>query len=196
MLDLFLQSLLIGVLVTAPLGPTTVIVLQRSLTLGPYNALAFGLGCVVADGVYAALAAFALPWMQSLIGDAGHLPIVGALMLVALGALLLWLPVPKLGGPVPPRNLLRALAAGFVLTIVNPGGLLGFTAGFGSLDATAAVPLFLGGVAGLTLVWLAKALLPRLLRHRVTDRLLHTISRFSGWALIGAGVALFVWRLM
>ncbi len=54
---LLLQSILAGIAVAAPVGPMSLLCMQRTLHAGPAQGLAFGAGIAAADGSYAALGA-------------------------------------------------------------------------------------------------------------------------------------------
>ena len=61
----FLQGLLIGVAVAAPVGPIGLLCIQRTLNDGRVAGLVSGLGAATADAVYGCIAAFGLVLVSS-----------------------------------------------------------------------------------------------------------------------------------
>jgi len=59
-LALLVKSLALGVAVAAPVGPMSLLLIQRTLGHGRAQGLVFGAGIAAADGTYAAVAAFSL----------------------------------------------------------------------------------------------------------------------------------------
>jgi len=84
-MPVFLQALLIGLSIAAPVGPIGLLVIQRTLQRGAVVGLATGLGAAAADGLYGALGAYGV---SAVIGalQAARLPLA-----LAGGAFLLWL---------------------------------------------------------------------------------------------------------
>lgn len=58
MLGLIGQGFIIGVLVSAPMGPVGILCIQRTLSKGRWHGFISGLGAALSDVVYAALTAF------------------------------------------------------------------------------------------------------------------------------------------
>ena len=82
---LFMQSLLIGLSIAAPVGPIGLLTIQRTLQQGPRVGLATGLGAAAADAVYGAIGAFGVTALIDAL-TAARVPLV-----LGGGTFLLWL---------------------------------------------------------------------------------------------------------
>jgi len=195
LLSLFLQSLVIGLSIAAPVGPIGLLTIQRTLQLGSAAGLATGLGAAAADAVYGAVGAYGV---TALIGalTAARLPLA-----LGGGAFLLWLawsiwraPVAQqAAAPVTGGNdLLRCFAGTFVLTLSNPATILSFIAVFGVMAGRAAVasPMMMiaGVLIGSALWWLFLSTVVGWLRERFDARWRRRVNVAS--ALVLAGFAL------
>ncbi len=185
--SLFLQSMLIGLSIAAPVGPIGLLVIQRTLQGGFGPGLATGLGAAAADAAYGAVGAFGVSGVIGLLQ--------GARVPLALGggAFLLWLawrtwcaaaaPATPAAGVRAAPGLAGAFAATFVLTLSNPATILSFVAIFGALAGRGAPPSpwpMIGGVLlGSTLWWLLLCAGVGLLRERLGARAQRVIGRVS-----------------
>ncbi len=193
---IFVQSLLIGLAIAAPVGPIGLLVIQRTLQRGVAIGLATGMGAALADTVYGALGAYGVSgvtqWLQSL-----RVPLA-----VGGAAFLLWLAwrswhASAATQPATVRDgagLLAALAGTFVLTLSNPATIFSFIAVFGTLGvtATATAPdastpalMVLGVCLGSMLWWLLLCLTLGRMRRLLDARWLQRINRLSACLLVG-----------
>ena len=85
-LDLLVKGLVIGVVVSAPLGPVGVLCIQRTLNKGRWFGFVTGLGAALSDICYAFLTGYGMSFMDDLIlKHQVFLQIVGSVMLLAFG---------------------------------------------------------------------------------------------------------------
>ncbi len=197
-LALFLQSLLIGFSIAAPVGPIGLLTIQRTLQLGPRAGLATGLGAAAADAVYGAVGAFGVTILIDAM-TAARLPLA-----VGGAAFLLWLAYTTWRSPVTEHaalvrggsDLLRCFAGTFVLTLSNPATILSFIAVFGALAGRVAIAspwtMVLGVLLGSALWWLLLSAAVGRLRERFDVRWRSRVNALS--ALLLAGFAL--WQLV
>lgn len=190
------KGLVLGFSIAAPVGPIGVLCFRRALEQGFWPAAAGGLGTAAADAAYAAVAAFGITAISTLLLDFQRaLAIVG-------GAALLWLglrafrtrPADRAaaaGG----RGLAPMFAATFLLTLANPSTILSFAAVFAGLGlvgamngGTAAGVLTLGVFAGSMLWWVLLAGTVSALRARVPRSALLWANRSSGLLLGAFGI--------
>lgn len=196
-LPLFLQSMLIGLSIAAPVGQIGVLAIQRTLDHGRAAGLATGLGAAFADAVYGAIGAFGVTTMIAwLLGIKMWLGLFGA-------AFLLWLAwriatkavVRGAPGHPPPGTLVRYVSGTFVLTLSNPTTILSFMAVFGALAgrAPAASPwaMVSGVLVGSALWWFILSGVVSALRDRFDERWQRAVNLCS--AALLAGLAL--WQL-
>ena len=85
-LDLLVKGLVIGVVVSAPLGPVGVLCIQRTLNKGRWFGFVTGLGAALSDICYALLTGYGMSFMDELIlKHQVFLQIVGSIMLFLFG---------------------------------------------------------------------------------------------------------------
>jgi threonine/homoserine/homoserine lactone efflux protein len=214
LLGVFLQAMLIGLAIAAPVGPIGLLCIQRTLTLGFGAGLATGLGAAAADGVYGLLAALGVgaaqlfelapPWALRTVGGA-------VLLWLAWG---IWRSVPTAGAPQThaagapaadqrrsapgARALAGTFAATFGLTLANPMTIASFAAIMASfapgmppgLAAWQGPALIVSGVMlGSALWWLLLAGAGARLGARLGLAWLRAISRASALVIAAFGLA-------
>lgn len=203
-IQLVLAGLGIGLLMAAPIGPVNVLVIQRAVSKGFWAGLAAGLGAVLGDGVLAAAGAFSIAAISDVILAYGDtIQLIGGVLLVVFGlALLLTKPVMT----TPPHERSHILdhmgiiPQTFILTVTNPGAVLGMAAMIGGLGSLIgglntnleALILVAAVMGGSLLWWLGLSELIATIRHKLTDNRLKLINRIAGIILLGFGVGLII----
>ncbi len=189
-LTLLVTSIALGLTVAAPIGPMSLLCINRTLTVGHSNGLVFGAGIAAADGSYAALAAFGLVGLSNALTGAGYwLKILGAFLLIYLGVRLAWGRIDS-GSPAPIRNAgVGAFASAYGLTLANPPTILFFAGVYASvatLSSGLQSATFAAGVfAGSMLWWALLTLLVSKSARVLTAGSMAWIGRISGLVLIG-----------
>lgn len=85
-LDLLIKGFIVGVVVSAPLGPVGVLCIQRTLNKGRWFGFVTGLGAALSDICYALLTGYGMSFMNELIlKHQIFLQVVGSIMLLAFG---------------------------------------------------------------------------------------------------------------
>lgn len=85
-LDLLLKGLIIGIVVSAPLGPVGVLCIQRTLNKGRWYGFVTGVGAALSDICYALITGYGMSFMDELILKHHiFLQVVGSIMLLAFG---------------------------------------------------------------------------------------------------------------
>ncbi len=205
----FITGIGIGLIVSAPVGPVNLMTIQRALKSGFTPALAAGVGAVLADTLYAAIAAFGISAITHFLADHRvEIQGVGGVLLIGFG----WLTLrthPHIDAFNVERvgignGVLPGLLAAFAMTLTNPGAVLGFLAIFGSLgdwapqgrDPLGAAALVAGVALGALIWWAGVAGLVTVLRARLNDRWLDWINQAAGALLALFGVAILVRALV
>lgn len=86
MLMLILKGILIGLLVSSPMGPIGMLCVQRTLTRGRWHGLATGLGAAVSDMVYALIILLGLSIISDFIDKNEQITlIIGSVILILFG---------------------------------------------------------------------------------------------------------------
>lgn len=121
---MILKGIIIGVVVSAPMGPVGIFCIQRTLDKGRQSGFYTGVGAAVSDLIYCILTGFCLSFIEEFINvHRGPIQIFGASVLVGFG---IWLvkkkpdstssPDAGQGSPSVEGDILK----GFALTFSNP----------------------------------------------------------------------------
>jgi threonine/homoserine/homoserine lactone efflux protein len=191
----FLQGLLIGFSIAAPVGPIGVLCIRRSLADGPRAGLVVGLGAATADAAYGCVAAFGLTAVSSfLVGQQFWLGLIGGLFLCWLGARTFMSPPATDAAKAQGDRLAAIYLSTLLLTLTNPATILSFVAVFAGMglgaapDYRSASILVLGVFLGSAIWWLILSNGVSLFRARVTPQWMQGINRFSGCLLFAFGL--------
>jgi threonine/homoserine/homoserine lactone efflux protein len=194
----------VGILVAAPVGPVNVLCIQRAIERGAWGGIAAGLGAVLGDGLIALLAGMGVGAISGAVNryrDA--IQLVGGLAIVLFG-LKLSFTAPKLEARndehsewASLRDYLWDVPKTFLLTVTNPGAVLGLIAIFGGISSFVevhstpdALLMVAAIMAGSLLWWVSlSTLIGRISRH-VSARGLRLINIASGVLLVGFGILL------
>jgi threonine/homoserine/homoserine lactone efflux protein len=192
-----LRGFVLGFAIAASPGPIFFLCLRRTLDRGWLNGLISGLGVATADAFYAAVAAFGVGAVTSvLVAERRWLALVGGTVLVVLG-LRTVLIQPKSAAPTQLSNgagLAWAYLSTLGLTLTNPATIISFAALVAALGIgiSGGYPrpslLVLGVLLGSATWWCVLAGLAAGLRARVTPRVVRGVSTVSGIAIGALGV--------
>jgi putative LysE/RhtB family amino acid efflux pump len=190
-----MQGLVLGLAVAAAVGPISVLCLRRTLESGFAAGLAGGVGTAVADALYAAVAAFGLTALASLLVEHSvPIRLAGGAALVAMGLRTLAAEPPSLVTSTArsPAGAAALAVTTFGLTMANPMTIVSFTAIFAGLglgattgEPLAAAALVAGVFLGSLAWWVALAGGAALLRGLVTPRALRGVNLASGLVILG-----------
>ena len=189
---LFLKSLGIGVAVAAPVGPRSLLCIHRTLDHGKGAGLVFGAGVAAADLTYAAIAAFGVTAISSvLLAGTFWIKLTGSLLLVVLG-IRIALAAPHAGNRAASASSGgRAFLTAYGLTMTNPPTILFFAGIFASLASIASraqATTFAAGVfAGSMLWWAILTTLVSKSAALLRPPFMLWINRISGAVLVGFG---------
>jgi len=85
-IDLLVKGFIIGVVVSAPMGPVGVLCIQRTLNKGRWYGFVTGLGASLSDIVYALLTGYGMSFIFDFINtNIFYLQLIGSAMLLAFG---------------------------------------------------------------------------------------------------------------
>jgi threonine/homoserine/homoserine lactone efflux protein len=87
-LDFIFKGMMIGLIASAPMGPTGVLCVQRTLKKGRWYGFVTGVGAAASDIIYAGITGFGMAFVMDFINDQQnrfYLQIAGSLMLLAFG---------------------------------------------------------------------------------------------------------------
>jgi threonine/homoserine/homoserine lactone efflux protein len=199
-LGYILLGFFVGFAVSMPVGAVAVMCARRAFQRGFAAGLAPGVGAALADTMFATIAAFGIAAVaDDLRHYADYLQIVGGTLLIAYGWNIVAHAERLPSGPPPSkRNAAQAAGAAFLLTVTNPGAVLGFAALFTLLgdlkpesgNVFGVFALVIGVAAGALAWWTILAGLVAGLRRRMREEILVHINRGAGFALGGFGAAI------
>ena len=132
----------IGILVSAPVGPVNVLCIQRAIERGFWGGIAAGLGAMFGDGLIALCAALGVGAISGAVEyHRMTIQVLGGLVLVAFG-LKLYATRPRIepiamgeGQSETLGDFVWDIPQTFLLTITNPGAVLGLFAIFGGVSS-------------------------------------------------------------
>jgi len=192
---LLARGVALGFVIAAAVCPISLLTIRRTLSHGRVYGLISGMGVALADSTYAAIAAFGLTAVTSvLVGGRAVLGLVG-------GAVLIWLAIrtilahPAEAAIADARpGLVAAFVSIFALTMTNPMTILSFAgifaaAGLVGRGSAQAAMLTAGVFVGSALWWLILTSVVASLRARVTSQALAWVNRISGTVLLAFGIA-------
>jgi threonine/homoserine/homoserine lactone efflux protein len=121
--DIISSGFIIGVLVSAPMGPVGLLCIQRSLNKGQWHGFFSGVGATFSDLLYAGITCLGMGFVIDFItGHQGMLQIVGSILLMGFGVYIFQsnpskrLKKPKLTG----NSFSQDAISAFFLTLANP----------------------------------------------------------------------------
>lgn len=193
-LTLILKGILIGLLVSIPLGPIGVLVIQRTVNKSRLAGLLSGMGAALSDTFYAVIAGFSLTFVIDFIHQNEVIfQTVGALVVLGLGIHIFFKnPVSDLR-----RYRLRGsthfqdIVSSFLVTFSNPLTVFVFLAVFASSGVAKSLEhpfyslfVILGIFLGATAWWFSLSGIISLFRHKINLRVLWWINKSAGVAII------------
>ena len=212
-MSVFLQGLIIGFSIAAPVGPIGVLCIRRTLAEGRLAGFLSGIGAASADMFYGAVAAFGLTVVQDLlIGQSNWLQVVGGIFLLYLGLKTFFSKPSEKAAESRRGGLFGAYLTTFFLTITNPLTILSFIAIFAGLrlpfhDVSGVLRegetggnylpasfMVLGVFLGSATWWLTLSTGVSLLREKFTPVLLTWVNRLAGVVIFVFGLLALFWE--
>lgn len=192
------RGILIGLMVSVPLGPMGILIIQKTLQKGTLTGFVSGMGAACADLFYATVAAFGLGFaMQIIQRHELLLQIVGGIFLVIVGVRIYFgnpLKQVRLKQKVSKTGLLGDFLTLFFLTVSNPVAIVVFMAVFAGTSVfgdapTLKIELFvlLGILLGGGLWWYTISTLVNLFRKKFRMKGLVAVNRWAGVVIIVLG---------
>jgi threonine/homoserine/homoserine lactone efflux protein len=196
-------GIIIGILVSAPVGPVNVLCIQRAIERGFWGGIAAGLGAMLGDGLVALCAALGVGAISGAVQyHRMTIQVLGGLVLVAFGARLFFatpriVPMAMGARAETLRDFVWDIPQTFLLTITNPGAVLGLFAIFGGVSTFVEVESYVDALTivaavmgGSFLWWFSLSHLIGRFRHLLNEQRLQLINKITGLLLLGFGVLL------
>ena len=129
--SLFLISALIGFAAALPLGPISILTMQRAMTMGFWRAFWPTLGAIIADGLFGVVAALGSGFISSFIlGNSFWFKLLGSCLLLAMGSKLLTLRPIDMTVTGEDFGPIKLTILNFTLVLSNPLTMAFFLAAF------------------------------------------------------------------
>lgn len=163
--ELILKGFIIGIVVSAPLGPVGVMCIRRTLNKGRWHGFMTGMGASVSDLLYAIVTAFGMSFVYNIINNEHNmlaLQVIGSILLFAFGLYTFHSnphsyradPMAKISTvPVTKGKLAFNFITGFAVTISNPLIILLFIAMFARLSFVLPEVGIFERIAGYASIW-------------------------------------------
>lgn len=194
-LDIIFKGLLIGILVSAPMGPVGILCVQRTLNKGRWYGFVTGIGATASDLIYALITGLGMSFVMNLVYNSQNrffLQIAGSIMLLFFG-IYSWRsnPVKNIHRSSKTKGTLfhNGLTAFFV-TLSNPLIILLFMAVFAQLAfIMPGKPLemcigYLSIIAGALLWWFGLTWLIDKIRNKFEETGIIIINKVIGSIVI------------
>lgn len=188
------RGLAIGILISAPMGPIGMLIIQRTLSKGRWPAFFTGIGAALSDLIYCLLTGFCLSFVTGFIDSHQLLiQIIGSIVLIAFGYYLFQNnPTRALKtADTQTTNYWGDFGSGFLLTFANPLILffiIGLFARFNFILPEFQLPHHITAYAtifsGALLWWYVTTLFVSRLGRRINVRSLKIINRVIASILI------------
>jgi len=130
---LILEGVILGISVSAPVGPIGVLCIQRTLNKGRNFGLVSGLGAALADTSYAILAAYGISFV--VLDPHNYVfRLIGGTILIIVGVKMFFTnPIAQIRKPTGKSTYLGYFVSTFFLTLTNPLTVVFFVASFATL---------------------------------------------------------------
>lgn len=197
--QLVIKGLIIGIVVSAPMGPTGILCIQRTMNKGREYGLVTGAGAATSDLLYAIFTGLGMSFVMDFIEQPENifwLKVAGSALLLIFGIhTYRSRPSQKLHQPSGQKGtLLSNYASAFLITFANPLIIFLFIALFAQF--TFVVPTnilgvvfgYLSIIGGAMLWWSSLTYLLTRMKHSFGDRGLVLMNRIIGGIVIFASV--------
>lgn len=200
-MSVFLSYLLLGLSLSAPIGPINAAQLDKGIKKGFLHSWSVGIGAVMADILYMVLVYLGVvhfintPFIQT------FLWLFGAFVLIYTGIeSIMMINKATISGGKSDDTLAASMLSGFLLSLSNPLSILFWLGIYGSVIVKTAADYSTGSlllnsfavIVGVLLWDLTMAGMASGFRHFLSNRVLNAISFISGLSLVGFGLYFFI----
>jgi len=196
--NLFIQGIIIGLTLALPVGPISLLCIQRAVSDGRLHGIVSGLGIATADSFYAAVVFLGLTLISGMIiAQQSLFRIIAGLVLLLIGVMVFFSTPPETKARPEQESYIRDFLTTLAIGIANPLTIIFFLAilpAFGVVFQGASQILaaeFVAGVfCGSTLWWVLLCGSIGSFRSRLSRDNLKQINKISGIIIIciGAGM--------
>jgi threonine/homoserine/homoserine lactone efflux protein len=199
-LGIVLQGIVIGLILSAPVGPLSLMCVQRSISNGRLHGILSGIGVAIADSFYAAVAFLGLTAISGFILSwQDYFRCIAGLVLVIVG-IRIFLTRPGCEGEGSPgESYAKDLFSMLAIAIANPLTIIflmvtlpGFGFVIGGTSLVSAVEFVGGFFAGCVAWWVVLCGAIGSVRSRIGAGHLVLINRLSGLFIVCVGMSMLI----
>lgn len=193
-LTLLIKGILIGIMVSIPLGPIGVLVIQRTVNKNRLAGLMSGIGAAISDTIYAVIAGFSLTFIIDFIQkNEIYFQSLGAIVVLGLGIHIFFKnPVADIRKQrIKGNSHFQNIVSCFLVTFSNPLAIFVFLAVFTSSGVAISLEqpyhaffVILGVFTGAFIWWFSLSGIVSLFRHKINLRVLWWLNKSAGVAII------------
>jgi len=206
-LDELLKGLIIGIIVSAPMGPVGILTVQRTLNKGRWEGFATGIGASASDFLYAIITGFGVSFVTDIIQNPGIaliIKLVSSVLLFIFGVYT-FRSMPKshvkddIPTPTDKPDMKSYAISGFAVTVSNPLIIFMFLTLFGQFTFIIVdniIPQIVGYMAiigGALLWWFGLTWLVDRVRTKFNNKVLWWINRIIGIIVMVASGLYFIY---
>jgi threonine/homoserine/homoserine lactone efflux protein len=177
-------------------GPIFFLIMQRTLHDGPWIGLLCALGAVMADALYAFIAAIGLTCIsQALLSHQSYIALIGGIFLVYLGTKTISQSRMPPAKAFAQTGFFNAWLSTFFLTITNPVTIISYSIIFASLgigtdDMVASCIFVVGVMIGALAIGMSLVGFLHYFRQKLSSSFLLYINKIAGTLLIAFGIVI------
>jgi threonine/homoserine/homoserine lactone efflux protein len=201
-LELFIKGIIAGLIISAPVGPVNVLVVQRTIGEGFKTGVGAGIGAALGDTVYGGIAGFSITFVIGfIIHEEFWIQMGGGFLLILVGIWYYHKQPPKFQKNNDRKPKASDLTATFLLTLTNPTTVLSFllvltVLGLGGRHPSPIGLMLVAGIfAGAMLWWTVLSMTVNRFRDRFNDRAMSWLNRIGGVAIGGFGIIMMLLSL-
>lgn len=199
-LTYFIKGIMVGIVITAPIGPVGALVVQRTINHGRLTGILSGLGASVGDALYGIIVAFSLTFISEfLITHEVWVHVIGGIILLVFGIRVYLSKPPSFDSQKNGRSHLGNFGSALLLTLSNPMVILSILALFAILgiaepaDYYRTAGILVAGIfTGCLVLWIVLCYFISNLRGRLSERGLVIINKITGILILACGAYAFI----
>lgn len=194
-----LKGIWIGLVFGVPVGAIGALTIRRTIIYGTFAGLASGIGCSIADLLYAFISVFGLTLLSDcMLKYQCIFSLVGGGLVILMGLDIILKKQMVVKETAKNSQIISFFASSFVIAISNPATIITFILAFSIFhigDITSSVEgigLVLGIFIGTCIWWGVITTMIRLFRNRITDNVFRKLNYIMGGLIIMFGASVVI----
>jgi len=187
-ISLFFKGFLVGIIISAPIGPVGALCIQRTMSYGRLSGILSGIGAAVGDSIFAVIAVFGLTLISGFLDEKeAWFRIAGGIILLYFGLRVYLSKQQDCSNQDNEVNHFGTFGSALLLTISNPLVILSIIAVFavlGIVNPTSSYPstalLILGVFSGAVFLWIITCHILSNYRNRMGQKGILLVNRITG----------------